>query len=92
VAGGVGQFKGNLDTLERDVVPGADFRTAQSTETLTTDPASELVPVSVLPLADVEAAVAVIVAPGLKLRAQGGLNLPGYRVFSVTAVYLFGAR
>lgn len=92
LAGGVGQFKGNLETLERDVVGSADLRTARPTETVTIDPASELVPVSILPLADIEAAVAVIVAPGLKLRAQGGLNLPGYRVFSVTAVYLFGAR
>ena len=92
VAGGVGQFTGNLETLEREVEPSADFRTVRPTETLTTEPASELVPVSVVPLGDLEAAVAVIVAPGLKLRAQGGLNFPGYRTFSVTAVYLFGAR
>jgi len=27
-----------------------------------------------------------------EVRAAGGLNLPGYNVFSVTAVYLFGAK
>jgi len=91
-AGGVGQFQGDLDTLERDVEISGDHRTARQTETITTEPASELIPVSVLPLADLEAAVAVSVAPGLKLRMEGGLSFPGYRVFNVTAVYFFGAR
>lgn len=47
---------------------------------------------SPFPLGKVEAAVAVIAAPGLKIRASGGFNFPGYSVFRITGVYLFGAN
>jgi hypothetical protein len=95
-AGGFGQFKGNLESHEFDVETIFDSRTntrtGRQSETTTIQPAKGLVTVSMLPLADIQAAVAVIVAPGFKVRAAGGLNLPGYNVFSITAVYLFGAR
>ena len=42
-----------------------------------------------IPMARVEFAVAVITAPGLKLRARSGFSLPGVALFSVTATYLF---
>lgn len=91
-AGGVGQFKGALDTLERDVEFSGDRRTARQTETITTESASELIPVSFVPLVDLEAAVAVSVARGLKIRMEGGLSFPGYRAVNIAAVYFFGAR
>jgi len=95
-AGGFGQFKGNLETHEFGVEtifdPRTNTRTGRQNVTTTIQPAKELVAVSRLPLADIQAAVAVIVAPGFKVRAAGGLNLPGYNVFNITAVYLFGAR
>jgi len=47
---------------------------------------------SVVPLGKVQAAVGVLVAPGLKIRAQGGFDFPGYEKFSVAGVYLFGSK
>lgn len=45
-----------------------------------------------IPIGGVEAAVAVIVAPGVKLRASSGVSFPGFHVFGVTVQYLFGSR
>lgn len=45
-----------------------------------------------MPIGGVEAAVAVIVAPGVKLRVSGGAAFPGFHTVSVTAQYLFGSR
>lgn len=45
-----------------------------------------------MPIGKVEFAVAGIIAPGLKVRAAGGLNFPGYETFSFTVVYLIGVR
>jgi hypothetical protein len=45
-----------------------------------------------IPLAKLELAVAGMVAPGLKVRASGGFNFPGYQVASFSFVYLFGSR
>lgn len=44
------------------------------------------------PTGKLELVGAVITAPGLKLKASGGLNLLGYHRFSISAVYLFGTR
>lgn len=43
-------------------------------------------------VARVEAAYAVTLASGFKLRVSGGLNLPAVQVFSVELIHLFGAR
>jgi hypothetical protein len=59
-------------------------------ETLSTEAAEDLPSFRPFPLGKVEAAVAVIVAPGLKVRASGGFNFPGKAVFRLTGVYLFG--
>ena len=45
-----------------------------------------------IPIGGVEAAAAVLIGPGVKLRFSGGASFPGYHIFSVTAQYLFGAR
>jgi hypothetical protein len=45
-----------------------------------------------VPLAKFELTVAGLVAPGLKVRASGGFNVPGYEVGSISLVYLFGSR
>ena len=44
-----------------------------------------------VPIGSVEAAVAVILAPGLKARVTGGFNFPNTQVFSFTITYLFGS-
>ena len=48
--------------------------------------------IGIVPIGRLELAVAVIAAPGLKVRAKGGVNFPGVQRFSVSASYLFGAR
>lgn len=65
-----------------DTVPGP----------VTTDDASRLLKSESnwLPIGRVELAVAVIVAPGVKVRVAGGFNYPGVNTVSVTGIYLFG--
>jgi hypothetical protein len=53
---------------------------------------SEIVSFSPFTFSKVEAAVAAIVVPGLKIRASGGFDFPGYTVFPLTGVILFGAK
>lgn len=43
-----------------------------------------------IPLARMELAVAVLVLPGLKVRARSGVSFPGVARFAVTATWLFG--
>jgi hypothetical protein len=45
----------------------------------------------VVPLVKLEVAVAVLAAPGMKVRVGGGFNFPGYSRVSLSVVYLFGA-
>ena len=43
-----------------------------------------------IPLARMEFAVAVLILPGLKVRARSGVSFPGVAPFAVTATWLFG--
>ena len=45
-----------------------------------------------VPLGKLEIAAAGILAPGLKVRVGYGLDFPGYPIFSVSGVYLFGSE
>jgi hypothetical protein len=45
-----------------------------------------------VPLFRTELAVTGILAPGFKVRASGGFNMPGTQIFSVSAIYFFGQR
>lgn len=56
-----------------------------------TFPATDVIK-SPMPLIDVQLAVSATVAPGLKLRASGGLSTPGYQPVSISFVYLFGPK
>lgn len=95
-AGGVAKFRGVVESHEQKGTFTFDPATQRSSvtfrEVVTMHDMREEVDIKVLPLARVEAAVAVLVAPGLKIRGTGGFNFPGYQVASVTFVYLFGAR
>lgn len=44
---------------------------------------------TILPTAKIELAVTGIVADNFKVRASGGVNLPGVQRFALTAIYLF---
>jgi len=94
VGGGIGTMKGNVHkTTDRFEPTGFNqngptgFTQIHEEETLLAK--DELLPV--FPLFKLEAAGAIIVAPGLKLQVAGGLNFPAYS-FRVGAVYLIGAK
>lgn len=95
LAGGVAQIKGQVETHRLGQVFSFDPRTGAitgvtNTETVTVDSAHDLFTVNPFPVGKVELAVAMIAAPGLKIRASGGLNFPGTQKFSLAAVYFFG--
>lgn len=46
----------------------------------------------IVPLARLELAVAGLITRGLKIRVSGGIGVPGVHAFSITGLYLFGAR
>ena len=48
--------------------------------------------VDVVPLGRVELTLAGIVAPGVKAKASGGFDFPGYAKFRVDIVYLISRR
>lgn len=94
VAGGIGSFSGELDRTEygREIVIVGGRPVERPTERLTREPARDFPSFSPFPIGRVEAAVAVLAAPGFKVRASGGFNFPGYRRFSISGIYFPGAR
>lgn len=96
VGGGFGKLDGTIEQHQFSAEPVPPFLpgrfNGRQTETVTTEDAKELFPLEWVPLAKVEIAVGVIVAPGLKIRAAGGLDFPGQNKFNVTAVYLIGSK
>ena len=94
--GGIGSSKGQLDTrrvyVDQTFVGNRMVYTQM--ETQETLDAKELVFPNngLVPLGRLEIAVAGIVAPGLKVRASGGMAFPGMQTFSIAGVYLIGAH
>jgi hypothetical protein len=92
VGGGIASMRGTLTKLNRERVGTIDIH-----QTLEDVKASELfqpggTKLKVVPIGRLELAVAGILGPGLKVRAGGGLNLPGYSSLSVEFLYLFGVQ
>ena len=83
--GGAGFFEGDVDVVSTSQNPGQP----PFTDTYTDEASEVFWPVT--PLIKAEAQVAITVAPGLKIKAGGGLNTPGY-AFRIGAMYLFGAK
>jgi hypothetical protein len=87
IAGGVGELDGTL--IQRTVaLPGL-------TQTITTVDAEELFAPGgtrwpVVPLGRLTFNVAGVLTNSLKVRAGGGFNMPGYEIFDIGVVYLFG--
>jgi hypothetical protein len=96
VAGGFGKFTGTLDDHEFNAEPVSFNQsgppTGRQTETRTTKPARELIDIPAFPIFKLQASVALIASPAFKLRFQGGIDLPGYEIISITAVYFIGAK
>ena len=99
---GIGWYRGNYDVVEIDAEavysdnpPFWRDRLVDVivTETRSQVPAKDLFldgGLDFVPLGKIEAAVAVILAPGLKVLASGGFNFPATQVFSFSVVYLIG--
>jgi hypothetical protein len=93
--GGIGQLRGMVNRHAEVVVNAGDVGHIENfNETVA---ATELFAplgfeIEYVPLFRTELAVSGIVAPGLKVRASGGFNMPGTQIFSVSAVYYFGTR
>lgn len=94
--GGIGSSKGILDrrsvSLDQRFVGNTPVFTARETREMLD--AKELIfpGNGLVPLGRLEIAVAGLVAPGLKVRASGGLSFPGTHSFSIAGVYLIGAK
>jgi len=61
-----------------------------TTDLVETVDAKDTFVIEQMPLGDVEIAVAGIIAPGLKVRASGGISFPGKHTFAITINYLIG--
>ena len=86
-----GDARGDVYFVDTDFSPnGAPTRVSRHEATVV--PAKDLFVIEVVPIGDLQLSVAAILAPGLKVRASGGVSTPGYHIFSLTASYLFGAR
>ena len=95
VAGGVASVKGNAEETmvfeDSFAFPGIPPQQNVFVDTYAGPIDDFAVMYSVLPLLKIEAQAAVLVAPGLKVKVAGGLNMPALSV-RVGATYLFGAR
>ena len=95
-AGGIAEIQGTSDRfIEHLIVNGSTV--SRGTENLGSAPFKGTLQDlpqewDVVPIGRAELGVGVLVAPGLKIRASGGVNFPGYHRAGVYAQYLFGAR
>lgn len=97
LAGGAGKLSGQVEERRSDVDfvfdPVRRVTTPTVTETVEISEAKTMLAGhDIVPLAKIELAAAVLVAPRLKVRVSGGFNVPGYRTFGVTSTFLFGGR
>ena len=97
VSGGVARLEGEADETQEhlqvtiDPVTGGP-RFSIGSETRSVEARSifdHTFVAEYVPIGGVEAAMAVIAAPGLKLRVSGGASFPGFHRVSLTLVYFF---
>ncbi len=100
LAGGVARVRGQADETQEhlqitvNAITGATSLSVAS-ETATVEAREifdDMLVAEYLPMGGVEGAIAIALAPGLKVRLSGGANFPGFHRFAVTAQYLFGSR
>jgi hypothetical protein len=100
VSGGVARIRGQAEEVQEHLqisVSSATGATSLSvaSESATVD-ARELFEYTFateyMPIGGAEAALAVLVAPGVKVRVSGGVNFPAFHRIAITAQYLFGAQ
>jgi hypothetical protein len=96
LGGGIGWMKGTAVQRVTDPVsgniPNVPPNTTYHIPTVVTEtevPASTLVTVDPVPFGRVELAVGFILGNNFKVRASGGMNVPGTHIFSVTGSVFF---
>lgn len=93
IAGHADETQEHLQVLVNPVTGGAQFTTGRETRSVDARAIlSHTFAAEYLPVGGVEGAVAVLAAPGVKVRVSGGVSFPGMHRVQVTAQYLFGAR
>ena len=100
VSGGVVRIRGTAEETQEHLqitvnpatgAPRLSIR-SETTSVEAREIFGQMVVAEYLPIGGVEAAVAVLVAPGVKLRVSGGAAFPGFHRVAITAQYLFGTR
>ena len=88
LAGGAGWYRGSVKRSGAEEMKDNGPVSAAFLSGLGREGDSELVP---MPLFRVEAAAAVVVGGGVKVRAGGGYGVPSGRLFRVEVLYFFGS-
>jgi hypothetical protein len=92
LGGGVGRVKGDADEFLEHLEVSGSAVTLVSDRLGTVQFRDTFSPLEIMPIGRAELGVAVLAAPGLKLRLSGGVNFPGLHTIGVHVHYLFGSR
>jgi hypothetical protein len=93
VSGGAEEAKEHLQVTVNPATGAAAVSISSVVSTVLARHVFDETPVSVyVPIGGLEAAVAVLLTPGTKLRFSGGISFPGVHRFALTAQYLFSGR
>ena len=89
--GGIGSLRGTvIEQQITNIDPDTGMVITPPTETIIERDVKDFYALEFVPIGSVEAAVAFLIAPGLKARVSG-FNYPNTQVFSFTINYLFGS-
>jgi hypothetical protein len=94
---GVAQLSGNVLETSQDLTfvpntPPTQGGTFKVTTTVATRPVKDVFELPIIPLFDLDVAVAFIITPAIKIRYQGGVGIPGTKKFQIMGTYLFGSH
>ena len=90
-------LKGNVVETEDNLTfvpntPPAQGGTNKITTTTSTKLFKDVFTLPIIPLFDIDIAVAFIISPAIKVRYQGGVGIPGKKNFQILGYYLIGAH
>lgn len=97
IGAGAAQLSGNVVTTEDDLTfvpntPPQQGGTNKIVTSTTTKPVKDVFELPIVPLFDLDIAVAFIISPAIKVRYQGGVGIPGQKKFQILGYFLFGAH
>jgi len=96
-AGAAFQLTGNVIETEDNLTfvpntPPQPGGTNKITTTTSTKQFKDVFELPIIPLFDVDIAVAFIISPAIKVRYQAGVGIPGQKNFQILGYFLFGAH